>query len=428
MRPLSLRQNRYSEKIHRAAIEEAKQRIAEKRYNWTKYARPKQLPPSGDWAYWLILAGRGFGKTRTGAETIRAWVDGGTYGRIHLIGPTAADVRDVMVEGESGLLAISPPKNRPEYEPSKRRLTWPNGASATVFSAEEPERLRGPQCEAMWCDEPASWRYPETWDMAVLGMRLGRHPRAVITGTPKPVKLIRELMRNPRCVVTRGSTYENLDNLAPTFRAQILSQYEGTRLGRQELYAEILEDAEGALWKRSELEAHRVTEYPTITRIVVAIDPAISSHSESNETGIVVCGLGVDGHGYTLDDETLKASPDGWASQAVSAYYKFKADRIVYEDNQGGEMVASTIRTVDSSVPLKAVHASRGKQARAEPVAALYEQGRVHHVGLFAELEDQLCSWTPGEASPDRLDALVWALTELMLKETPEPKQDRFLR
>lgn len=397
------------------------QNRAEVNYWWDApwNARDKQLPPDGEWAYWLILAGRGFGKTRTGAETVRAWVEDETYGRIHLIGPTAADVRDVMVEGQSGLLAISPPWNRPEYEPSKRRVTWANGATATVFSAEEPDRLRGPQCEAMWCDEPASWRYPETWDMALMGMRLGQHPRAVVTGTPKPVKLIKSLLKDPQCMVTRGSTYDNIENLAPTFKAQILSRYEGTRLGRQELHAEILEDAEGALWHRDNLEATRVTQPSALTRIVVAVDPAISSNAESNETGIVVCGLGADGQGYVLDDVTIKASPDGWARQAVSAYNRFKADRIVYENNQGGEMVEHTIRTVDGNVPLKAVHASRGKQTRAEPVAALYEQGRIHHVGVFAELEDQLCSWVPGETSPDRLDALVWGFTELLLGNVP---------
>ena len=389
-------------------------------YDWELWAREKQLPPPGDWAYWLILAGRGFGKTRTGAETVRRWAESGVYRRIHLIAPTAADVRDVMVEGESGLLAIAPPDNRPVYEPSKRRITWVNGAMATVFSAEEPDRLRGPQCEAMWCDEPASWRYAETFDMAVLGMRLGSNPRAVITGTPKPVRLIRDLLKNPRCVVTRGSTYENIANLAPTFKEQVLARYEGTRLGRQELYAEILEDAEGALWQRALLEQGRVTQAPDMARIVVAIDPAISSNSDSNETGIIVAGQGIDGAGYVLDDLTLRASPDGWARQAVVAYNKYKADRIVYESNQGGEMVEHTLRTVDSSLPLKAVHASRGKATRAEPIAALYEQGRVHHVGLFAELEDQLCGWVPGDTSPDRLDAMVWALTELMINEAAQ--------
>ena len=341
----------------------------------------------------------------------------GGYRRIGLLGATAADVRDVMTEGESGLLAVCPPWNRPTYEPSKRRITWPNGAMATTYSADEPERLRGPQHDGLWADEPASWRHPEAWHMAMLGLRLGQRPRAVVTGTPKPVKLIKDLLKNPQCVVTRGTTYENLTNLAPTFKAQILSRYEGTRLGRQELNAEILEDAEGALWSRAELEAHRVTQHPPLKRIVVAVDPAVSSNSESNETGIIVVGLGVDDQGYVLDDVTLKASPDGWARQAVSAYHKHRADRIIAESNQGGEMVEHTIRTVESNIPVKLVHASRGKQTRAEPVAALYEQGKVHHVGMFAELEDQLCSWAPGDDSPDRLDALVWGFTELMVKE-----------
>ncbi len=344
-----------------------------------------------------------------------------TYGRIHLIGPTAADVRDVMVEGESGLLAISPPWNRPDYEPSKRRVTWANGATATVFSAEEPDRLRGPQCEAMWCDEPASWRYPETWDMAVMGMRLGQHPRAVITGTPKPVKLIKALLQDPQCVITRGSTYDNIENLAPTFKAQILSRYEGTRLGRQELHAEILEDVPGALWTQALIEAGRLTAHPPLKRIVVAVDPSISDSETSAETGIIVAGLGVDGQGYILEDASLRGSPNQRSAQAVNAYHNHRADKVVVEVNNGGDWIPNAIKTVDATVNCGMVHASRGKLTRAEPVAALYEQGKVHHIGMFDELEDQMCSWQPGDTSPDHMDALVWALTELMLGEQYGP-------
>lgn len=386
-------------------------------FDWPLWARDKQLPPDGDWAYWLILAGRGFGKTRTGAETVRAWVEAGTYGRIHLIGPTAADVRDVMVEGESGLLAISPPWIRPEYEPSKRRVTWPNGATATVFSAEEPDRLRGPQCEAMWCDEPASWRYPETFDMAVMGMRLGAHPRAVITGTPKPVRLIKDLLKNPQCVVTRGSTFDNIENLAPTFKAQILSRYEGTRLGRQELYAELLEDVPGALWTQALIEAGRLTDHPPLKRVVVAVDPSVSDGENSAETGIIVAGLGVNGHGYILQDASMRGTPNQRSAQAVNAYHNHRADKVVVEANNGGDWIPSAIKTVDATVNCGLVHASRGKLTRAEPVAGLYEQEKVHHIGMFDELEDQMCSWQPGDDSPDHMDALVWALTELMLGE-----------
>lgn len=378
-------------------------------------ARDKQLLPDGDWSLWLILCGRGWGKNRTLSEGVRTLVESGEYGRLGLIARTAADVRDTMVEGESGILAAFPSPRRPHYEPSKRRITFENGAIATTYSADEPDRLRGPQHDAIAADEIASWRYIDTWDMAMLGLRLGKRPIAIALTTPRPIPLLKRLMADPRTHLTRGTTYENLNNLAPTFRAQIMSQYEGTRLGRQELEGEILDDMPGALWTRATLEAGRKTKTPPLIRKVVAVDPAISSGEESNETGIVVAGIGGDGKGYVLDDVTIKATPDGWAKQAISAYHRWEADRIVYEENQGGDMVAHTLRTVEANIPLKAVHASKGKQARAEPVAALYEQDKVHHVGMFGELEDQLCSWVPGDTSPDRLDALVWAFTDLML-------------
>ncbi|PZN08384.1 MAG: ATP-binding protein [Bacillota bacterium] len=394
-------------------------------YDWRFWARPKQLPPEGPWRIWLILAGRGFGKTRTGAEWVREQVERHGRRRIAIVGRTAADVRDVMVEGESGILSISPPWFRPVYEPSKRRLTWPNGAIATLYSADEPDLLRGPQHDAAWADELAAWRRPEAWDNLMFGLRLGPDPRVVVTTTPRPVKIIRDLLQDPTCVVTRGSTYENAANLAPAFLEQIISRYEGTRLGRQELYGEVLDDVPGALWQRKRIDELRVREAPELVRVVVAIDPAVTSEEGSDETGIVVAGRGVDGHAYVLADRSCRMSPDGWARRAVKAYYDFDGDRIVGEVNNGGDLVETVIRTVDPKVPYKAVRASRGKAVRAEPVAALYEQGKVHHVGTFEHLEDQLCQITPdgyqGAGSPDRADALVWALTELMLEDYAEP-------
>lgn len=386
-------------------------------YDWGFWARPEQLAPDGDWRTWLVLAGRGFGKTRTGAEWVidQAWNQRAR--RIALVAPTAADARDVMVEGESGILSISPPWFMPEYEPSKRRLTWPNGAMAITYSADEPDRLRGPQHDAAWADELASWRRPEAWDMLMFGLRLGTDPRVVVTTTPRPVKVIKELLAAKTTHLTRGSTYDNAVNLAPAFLQEIVSKYEGTRLGRQELNAELLDDTPGALWNRGLIEELRVLKAPELKRIVVAIDPQATNEEESAETGIVVAGLGFDGHAYVLDDVSVKDKPDGWARAAVTAYYKFDADRLIGEANNGGDMVEYTVRTVDESVSFKKVHASRGKQTRAEPISALYDQRKVHHVGAFPELEDQMCTWTPGDKSPDRMDALVWALTELMLKE-----------
>jgi phage terminase large subunit-like protein len=386
-------------------------------YRWPFWARDAQLAPIDDWRTWLVLAGRGFGKTRCGAEWVREQIESGRARRVALVAATAADARDVMVEGESGLLAISPPWFRPRYEPSKRRLTWPNGAIATTYSADEPKRLRGPQHDAAWADELCAWRYPETWDMLMFGLRLGRDPRVVVTTTPKTIPLLRKLMAQRTTRTTRGSTYDNAANLAPAFMADIIAAYEGTRLGRQELNAEILEDNPDALWKREAMiDAHRVAQMPALKRIVVGVDPSASGHGD--ECGIVVAGLGVNGEGYVIDDRSRQGSPSEWALAAVAAYSVHQANALVAEVNQGGEMVETVLRTVDKdrAVTYKAVHASRGKYTRAEPIASLYEQGKVHHVGSFAYLEDQLCQWTPGEDSPDRLDALVWALSDLMLK------------
>lgn len=381
-------------------------------------ARDAQIEPDGDWRTWLILAGRGWGKTRTGAEWVVDRVLSGCK-RVALIGPTAADVRDVMIEGESGLMAVTPDALEPLYEPSKRRVTFANGAIATAFSADEPDRLRGPQHDAAWADELAAWRYPEAWDQLQFGLRLGDDPRCIVTTTPRPTKEIRGLVAADTTVVTRGSTFDNADNLAPAFLERILAKYEGTRLGRQELYAEILDDVPGALWTRAMLE-RAFTEYDAnpagdMQRVVVAVDPAVTSGEDSDETGIIVAGRTGE-RGYVLADYTCRKSPDGWARAAVAAYHDHKADRIVAEANQGGDLVKTVLRTVDPSVPVKLVRATRGKRVRAEPVAALYEQGRVFHRSVFPELEDQLVTWTPDSpTSPDRLDALVWALTDLDL-------------
>ena len=388
-------------------------------YDWEFFARPSQLPPAGTWRIWLLLAGRGFGKTRSGAEYVRKLT--ATHGRIALIAPTTGDIRDVMIEGQSGLLAISPPWNRPSWEPSKRRLTWPNGAVASCYSADEPDRLRGPQHDAAWGDELAAWRYPESYDMLMLGLRLGGDPRAVFTTTPRPVKLIRDLLRDPHVAVTRGTTFDNATNLAPGFLDAIVARYEGTRLGRQELDGTMLDDLEGALWNRAAIEAARIDAAPPLTRIVVAVDPAVTWGPDADETGIVVVGLDEAGSGHVLEDLSGRFAPEAWARRAVAAWRSWGADRVVGEANQGGDLVAATLRAVDAAIPFRAVHASRGKVARAEPVAALYEQGRVRHAGFFPLLEDQMCAFTAGfdraaaGFSPDRVDALVWGLSELML-------------
>ena len=366
-----------------------------------------------------MLAGRGFGKSRTGAEWINEQVAKNGARRIALVAETVADARDVMVEGESGIIACSPPWFKAKYQPTRRRVEWPNGATATTFTAEEPDQLRGPQHDCAWADELAKWRLAqETWDQLLFGLRIGMNPRAIITTTPRPIKIITDLVADPLCRVTRGATDENAGNLAPQFLSAILKKYRGTRLGRQELDAEILDDAPGALWKRTPIELQRVSSHPELVRIVVAIDPSVSADSDEAETGIVAAGRGTDGHGYVLADETLaRPTPEQWGKQAVGLYTKLEANRIVGEVNNGGDLVEANVRAISKSVPFKQVRASRGKQVRAEPVSALYEQGRVHHVGMFPLLEDQMCQWEPGVStwSPNRVDALVWALTELMI-------------
>lgn len=397
------------------------------RWHWPFHARPNQIAPEGDWLTWLILAGRGFGKTRTGAEWVREMVCGvtpltkGRYHRIALVAETSADARDVMVEGDSGILGVHPKDFRPLYEPSKRRLTWPNGATATLFNATEPDQLRGPQHDLAWADELAKWAYArETWEQMQFGLRLGDEPRCAITTTPRPIPVLKEIIADPSTVMTRGSTMDNKSNLAASFIHQITKKFAGTRLGRQELDAEVLDDVPGALWTRLMLDTTRVASAPEMSRVVVAIDPSgTDGDDEGDEIGIVAAGRGIDGRGYVLGDYTCKLSPDGWARRAITAYYQHEADRIVAERNFGGAMVAAVVRSADGKVPYKEVTASRGKTARAEPISALYEQGRVSHVGGFPELEDEMCMMTSsgfiGERSPNRVDACVWALTEVML-------------
>lgn len=424
-------------------------------HTWEFWARDNQLEPTellenGEfWTIWLILAGRGFGKTRTGAETVNKWVREGTCKRIALIAEDAADGRDVMVEGESGIIACSPRDFKPKYEPSKKRLTWPNGAQAAVFSAEDFDSLRGPQFDGAWCDELCKWRYAqEAWDNLMFGLRLGEHPKVIVTTTPRPMALLKEIILRSDTAITKGNTMENLDNLAPPFRKAVVDKYLGTRIGRQELNAEILDDVPGALWNRIMLDQSRLrpvdSETPIIlphfARVVVSVDPAKelpkgtkrrSEHEEAhiNETGILVTARDDKGRAYVLEDLTVAGSPEEWGRAAVLAFDDWDADLIVYEANQGGEMVAAVIRNAAKSlkedgfrtadfIPMKAVHATRGKYVRAEPISQLYEQNKVHHVGFFAQLEDQLCEYTPDGNmgySPDRMDALVWGLTELMI-------------
>jgi len=387
-------------------------------YDWSLWARPSQLKPVGDWLTWLILAGRGWGKTRSAAEFVNSEIKAGRAGRVALVAKTPANARDVMVEGESGILNVSPPWFMPNYEPSKRRITWPNGAIATVYSSKEPDHLNGPQHDLAWGDELRTWYCAqEVWDMLMLGLRLGEHPRCVVTTTPMPIKLIKGIIKMNDTIVTGGTTYDNRGNLAPSFYGQIVSKYEGTRLGQQEIHAELLEDVPGALWNRDII---RYEQAPDLVRVVVAADPAVTSNVKSDETGIVAAGKGIDGRVYVLADRSARVSPDSWAHRIVKAFDDFEADVVVGEVNNGGDLVELTVRTVRKNIAYKAVHASRGKYVRAEPVAALYEQGKVSHTDQFVELEDQMCTWLAesGE-SPDRLDALVWAVTELMF-DTPE--------
>ena len=390
--------------------------------NWRVKARPKQLAPEGDWATWVIRAGRGFGKTRAGAGWVheRAMSHPGRW--IALVGRTPADIRDYQIQGPGGLLRNTAEAERPLFEVSKRRLTWPNGSWATLYSDEEPDQLRGYSGDTAWLDEFAKFRNAAlTWENLQFGMRevSNDRPRRLITTTPRPIAILRTIERAASTVVVTGSSYENKANLDPTWIAETLAPYEGTRVGRQEIEAEILEDTPGSLWSREWFDRDRKTAAPDLKRVVVGVDPAVSSAEGSDKTGIVVAGIGFDDRFYVLADRTAKLAPVEWAREAVKAYSEFGADRIIAEANNGGDLVEATIRMVDRNVSFKKVHASRGKVARAEPVSALYEQGRVSHVGPLPELEDQMCLFTSdfnrsaAGYSPDNLDACVWAITEL---------------
>ena len=437
-------------------------------YRWNFWARPGQMPPDGDWSVWLIMAGRGFGKTRAGAEWVRGIAEGDGSARFALVGANYAETRTVMVEGESGLLSIAPPKRRPVWEPSLKRLTWENGAQAHLYSAAEPEGLRGPQHSHGWCDEIAKWinyagQAEAAWDNLKMGLRVGFRPRLVATTTPRPVALVRALVNGDRVAITTGRTLDNDLHLPVAFLTAMAADYGGTRLGRQELDGELIEDVEGALWTRAMIEGCRVGVIrhaelvsasrasglanpdghkgafrgsgsriksgmtDVMSRIVIGVDPPASKTGDA--CGIIVAGLGADGKAYVLADCSVeKASPETWARKVADAADRFDADRVIAEANQGGAMVKSVLHAAKISLPVKLVHASRGKVARAEPVAALYENGRVHHVGAFPQLEDEMCGLLIGGGyegpgrSPDRADALVWALTELMLGKQREPR------
>ncbi len=406
------------------------------------WALPHQLPPEGDWRSWVILGGRGAGKTRAGAEWVRSQVEGakpldrGHARRVALVGETYDQVREVMIKGDSGILACSPPDRRPVWKASERKLIWDNGAEAQVFSAQDPEGLRGPQFDAAWVDELAKWKKAEeTWDMLQFALRLGERPQVCVTTTPRNVAVLKDLLAAESTVTTHAPTEANRANLAAGFLKEVRARYAGTRLGRQELDGVLVSEAEGALWTGTMLEAAHVLEVPALDRVVVALDPAVSGGAGADACGIVVAGVQMQGppqdwRAWVLEDCTVQGKgPLGWARAAVAAMERHGAERLVAEVNQGGRLVEEVLRQVDPLVPYRAVHASRGKVARAEPVAALYEQGRVRHAAGLGDLEDQMCLMTlrgfEGSGSPDRVDALVWALHELMIAPAAAWKRPR---
>ncbi|MGL4397679.1 MAG: DNA-packaging protein [Hyphomicrobium sp.] len=412
-------------------------------FDWDLWARDDQLPPDATargaaWRVWLMLGGRGSGKTRAGAEWVRAKAlgdgrgdgdaaCGGDRARIALVGKTIADVRNVMIEGVSGLIAIHARRDRPHFEPSKRRLTWPNGAVAELFSADETEGLRGPQFSHAWCDELAKWRNAQkAWDMLQFGLRLGSHPQAVVTTTPRPHAYLKALMADEATVTTRLATADNAVHLAPAFMAEMTRRYAGSPLGRQELYGEVIDDTVSALWRRHWIEEARMAAAPEMKRTIVALDPPVTATASSDACGIVVAGLGLDNRCYVLADRTLQGrEPQAWAKAALAAYDDFGCDALVAEVNQGGDLVVEVLRQFRAHVPVRKVRATRGKWLRAEPVASLYAQARVVHVGGFDALEDQMCAFAADGRvhgrSPDRVDALVWAVTDLMLSDGAGP-------
>jgi len=396
--------------------------IASVLYHWPNWARPEQLMPPGEWRTWILLGGRGSGKTRPGAEAIRQIMTDYPGIRVALIGPTSSDCRDVMIEGESGLLNCFPPEERPYYKPSRRLIQCRNGSVGFTYSAEEPERLRGPQHGAAWLDEIGT--YPDLkalWDLMVPGIRLGTFTRRIATTTPRPLPFLHELLKDPTSRISRMRTKDNAANLPKETIEELYRIYGGTRIGRQELDGELLEEAEGALWTHSRIDALRVRpeDVPELARIVIPIDPSTTSGPDSDACGMVPVALGVNGHGYVLDDVTAVLSPDDWISRAVAQYDKWDADRIIGEANNGGDLIESLLRTQRKNISYEKVHASRGKITRAEPVAALYEQGKIHHVigRNLKDLENEMCNYVPGMSkSPNRMDSLVWGVSYLMLK------------
>lgn len=398
---------------------------------WEFIARREQLPPPGDWSVWINLAGRGAGKTRSGSEWLIEAHRAGFCQNSALVGSTVGDVRAHMLEGESGILRVAPKDFFPEHKPSLRKMIWPNGTETRFYSAEDPERLRGPNHDRAWCDELAAWQYlEETWDMLEMTLRVSENPQIYVSTTPKPRLMLRELMAAEGTVMTRGSTFDNAKNLSPKFLARIEEHYAGTRLGRQELYAEMLDEAEGALFNREMIDSARIklVDMPVMKNEVIAIDPAATDTEKSSETGILHCGADERNNGYVISDLSGRYSPEAWARKALLKYHEVSANCIVAERNNGGDMVKYTIETTakemfrkkelpTATVPVKVVFASKGKYARAEPISAMCEQGKIHHVGNFKQLEDQLCTWEPNGKfrSPDRLDALVWGFTHLLL-------------
>lgn len=407
-------------------------------YDWLTWGRDDQLPPlfakSGlPWHTWLVLGGRGSGKTRTGAEWVRAQAmelapiaDRRSF-RIALVGETIGQVRSVMVEGMSGLLSVHPPRQRPKLEASRNQLVWPNGAIAQMFAADDPESLRGPQFDAAWCDELCKWRRAEyAWDTLQFALRVGRLPQVVVTTTPRAIPLLKRILEDHSTAVSRSRTGDNAKHLPSAFLAEMHRRYGETVLGRQELEGEIVEERMTGLWRRSHFTQGRLRARPELTRVVVAVDPPVSSNAGSDSCGIIVAGLGVDKRGYVIGDRTIQGrDPATWARAAVAAYRDYQADCIVVETNQGGDLVVQVFRSIDANLPVKKVHASRGKYARAEPVSTLYSEGRVAHVGEFIELEKELCDFAADGLStgksPDRLDALVYAITELMVTPRHHP-------
>jgi phage terminase large subunit-like protein len=406
-------------------------------YLFEFWAHPHQLPPEGDWRSWVILGGRGAGKTRAGAEWVRSMVEGarpldsGRSRRMALVGETLDQVREVMIFGDSGIMACSPPDRRPDWLATRRVLRWPNGAEAVACSAHDPESLRGPQFDGAWVDELAKWkRAQEAWDMLQFTLRLGDDPRVCVTTTPRNVGVLKALLASPSTAVTRAPTEANRAYLAASFLDEVRARYAGTRLGRQELDGDLLDAVDGALWTLEMLEGARCSEAPEFDRIVVAVDPSAASHKRSDACGIVVAGVVTEGppqdwQAVVLEDASVQGvSPLVWARRAITAMERWGAQALVAEVNQGGDMVEAVLRQVDPMVPVIKVHAARSKAARAEPVAALYEQGRVRHLGVFDALEDEMCQMSrsgyQGTGSPDRLDALVWALTDLVIARAAE--------